>query len=106
LKGADIPLGARIIAVCDAFETMVSGRGKMPNMTVEQAVAGIKKGVNIHFDPGVVKVFFAMLAAHPEVVDAKGSMDRCLEDLKMDVDAIGIKNLLKKRMAQSFPACM
>ncbi len=106
LKGDNIPLGARILSVCDAFETMLSGRGQMPKMSIDQAIEGLKKGVNIQFDPKVVKGFFDMISAHPEVIDDKGSMDRCLEDLKIDVNEIAVKNRVRKRMAQSFPVCI
>lgn len=106
LKGEQIPMGARILAVCDTFETMLSGRVHMSKLTAEQAIDGLKKGVNIQFDPQVIKAFFDMLSKNPEVINARGSMDRCLEELKIDVDSIAVKNLFKKKMARNFPTCI
>lgn len=106
LKGEEIPLGARIIAVCDAFEIMLTGRGHMPKLAFHDAIISLQKGINIQFDPQVVKAVFAMLQNHPEVIDEQGATDRCMEDLQMDIDAIAVKNLVRKKMAQTFPACI
>ena len=103
LKGEEIPLGARILAVCDAFETMFSGRGHMPKLPILKAIESLKKGINIQFDPDVIKAFFAMLQSHPEVIDTKESMDRCLKELQIDIDSIAVKNLVKKKMEHHFP---
>ena len=57
LAGEDIPLGARIIAVADAFDAMVSGRPYRPALSVEQALEEIRRCSGTQFDPHVVAAF-------------------------------------------------
>jgi diguanylate cyclase (GGDEF)-like protein len=57
LAGADIPLGARIIAVCDAFDAMVSERPYSPRRTADQALEELRRCAGTQFDPRVVRVF-------------------------------------------------
>jgi putative nucleotidyltransferase with HDIG domain len=57
LAGADIPLGARILAVADAFDVMVSERVYQKARTPQEAWAELKRGAGQQFDPEVVKAF-------------------------------------------------
>ena len=57
LKGEKIPLGARILAVADAFDAMTSDRPYRKSFSVEHAISEIKKYANIQFDPEVVNAF-------------------------------------------------
>jgi len=57
LKGEEIPLGARIIAVADSFDAMTSKRTYRDAMTVEQALAEIEKGLGTQFDEQVGRIF-------------------------------------------------
>jgi hypothetical protein len=59
--------------------------------------------VKLQFDPLVVKDFFTMLSEYPEVIDAKRSMDLCLEGLKIAIDSIAVKNIFKKN-GPEFPS--
>ena len=68
IKGAEIPLGARILAVCDAFDTMVSGRPHMQTMSVERAVWQLKKQAGIRFDPAVVAALVSVVRENPAAV--------------------------------------
>jgi diguanylate cyclase (GGDEF)-like protein len=56
LAGQDIPRGARIIAVCDAFTAMTSPRPYAAERSVQQAVAELRRGAGTQFDPEVVEV--------------------------------------------------
>lgn len=60
-KGEEIPLGARIIAVADAFDAMTSDRPYRPRMTVEQAREEIVRNAGTQFDPQVVEAFLRVL---------------------------------------------
>ena len=54
LAGDQIPLGARVIAVCDAFTAMTSPRTYAPQLTVPEALAALRQGAGSQFDPTVV----------------------------------------------------
>jgi putative two-component system response regulator len=57
ITGSDIPLGARIIAVADAFDAMTSNRPYRAAMSVAEAVYEIKQGAGTQFDPAIVTSF-------------------------------------------------
>ncbi len=57
LKKGQIPLGARIMAVADAFEAMVYGRPYRERMDISAALKEIKKKSGTQFDPRVVEAF-------------------------------------------------
>ena len=57
LSGRDIPLGARILAVADAFDAMTSDRPYRSAIPVAGAVAEVKRCAGTQFDPAVVKAF-------------------------------------------------
>jgi putative nucleotidyltransferase with HDIG domain len=57
LKGDDIPLKARILAVCDAFDAMTSDRPYRRRLSAEEAIAEIEKEIGRQFDPEIANVF-------------------------------------------------
>lgn len=57
LKKGQIPQGARIMAVADAFEAMVYGRPYRERMDIPSAIKEIKKKSGTQFDPRVVEAF-------------------------------------------------
>jgi HD-GYP domain-containing protein (c-di-GMP phosphodiesterase class II) len=59
LEGERIPLGARIIAVADAFDAMTSDRVYRAALPVDVAFAELGKGRGTQFDPHIVDVFQA-----------------------------------------------
>ncbi len=60
LKGDAIPLGARILAVANAFEAMVSERSYRRSLSVAEAAREISSYAGTQFDPKVVKVFTSL----------------------------------------------
>jgi two-component system cell cycle response regulator len=62
LRGEDIPLGARIIAVCDAYDAMVTDRPYRRGTNAESALAELRRCAGSQFDPAVVKAFCAVMA--------------------------------------------
>ncbi len=66
LRGEDIPLGSRIIFVCDAFDAMTSQRSYNEPMTVEAALAELQRCAGTQFDPRVVDAFTAIVRARGE----------------------------------------
>jgi putative two-component system response regulator len=57
LKGDDIPILARIVAVADAFDALVSDRPYRPGRTSEEAVGILRDGSGTQWDPQVVALF-------------------------------------------------
>lgn len=57
LKGEDIPLEARIIAVADVYEAMTAKRSYQRTKSKEEAVAELERCSGTQFDPDIVKVF-------------------------------------------------
>lgn len=61
LKGEDIPLGARIIAVADAFDAITSERPYRRSRSVAEAMAELEANAGRQFDPGVVEAFLRVM---------------------------------------------
>ena len=63
LAGEDIPLSARIMAIADVFDALVSERCYKKAMPAEKACAIIREESSTHFDPSLVHVFLKHSAA-------------------------------------------
>jgi diguanylate cyclase (GGDEF)-like protein len=61
LIGPDIPLEARALAICDAFEAMMSSRRYRPAMTATEALEELEARAGTQFDPALVREFVAMV---------------------------------------------
>jgi diguanylate cyclase (GGDEF)-like protein len=57
LRGDAIPLGSRIIAVCDAFDAMISDRPYQTGQNANAALAELRRCSGTQFDPAVVDAF-------------------------------------------------
>ena len=57
LKGEEIPLSARIMAVADVFDALVSKRSYKDGLSFETAMSIIQGGAGSHFDPAIVNAF-------------------------------------------------
>lgn len=67
LKGEDIPIEARIIAIADVFDALINERPYKPAWPVDKAVAQINADAGSHFDPVLVECFNRVLPALIEV---------------------------------------
>lgn len=58
LKGTEIPLEARIVAVADVYDSLISDRIYRKALPENEASAIIRQSAGTHFDPAIVKAFF------------------------------------------------
>jgi diguanylate cyclase (GGDEF)-like protein/putative nucleotidyltransferase with HDIG domain len=90
LKGDEIPLGARILAVADVFEALTSDRVYRHRRTVDEACAIIEASSGVHFDPEVVRALHARLPILSALVNPPPRVeDRAAEAPACDA-AIGL----------------
>jgi putative two-component system response regulator len=61
LRGSAIPVGARVLAVVDAYESLTTGRAHRPAQTPDEAVEVIQRLRGTQFDPDVVMALQRML---------------------------------------------
>jgi diguanylate cyclase (GGDEF)-like protein/PAS domain S-box-containing protein/putative nucleotidyltransferase with HDIG domain len=62
--GRDIPIGARLLAIADAYDAMVSHRVFRPGCSAEQAFAELRRCSGSQFDPDLVEQFIATVKQH------------------------------------------
>jgi two-component system cell cycle response regulator len=60
LSEEEIPLGSRVVAVCDSYEAMISARPYGKQMTPTEALAELARCAGTQFDPAVVAAFTAV----------------------------------------------
>ena len=70
LAGDAIPREARIACVADAFDAMMSGRPyRRAQLTLDDALAELRKHSGTQFDPELVDIFIRLYSAKPPVAD-------------------------------------
>ena len=72
LRGEEIPIETRIISVVDAYDAMTSDRPYRRAMPHEAAIAEIRAGAGIQFDPAIVEKFLE-IAEHTDLARTEGS---------------------------------
>ena len=92
LKGEEIPLTARILAVVDCFDSIREDRPFRRGMTSQEAIALLQRGAGNHFDPQVVELFLENLPRFEADIRSKGlehqpARDKATEPIKLsDID--------------------
>ena len=61
LKGTNIPIASRIIAIVDSYDVMVTGRNYKKPLEKDEAIKELKRYSGIQFDPKLVKIFIEIL---------------------------------------------
>ena len=91
LAGDEIPLGARIIAVCDAFDAMTTDRPYQPAVPLDDALAELRRCAGTQFDPSVVEVFCEEAQAVLRDLDAHTSQLDPIESPADDLAAMVLR---------------
>ena len=73
IKGKDIPVLGRILAVCDSFDAMISRRAYKEALSVEYAVGELERGKGTQFDPEAAQAFIEMVEEDPGFVAHQSS---------------------------------
>ncbi|HTU79372.1 MAG TPA: diguanylate cyclase [Solirubrobacteraceae bacterium] len=66
LAGEQIPLGARIITICDSFRAMLDERSYKRAMSLQDALAELRRCAGTQFDPNLVEVFCRLVSERVE----------------------------------------
>jgi two-component system, cell cycle response regulator len=62
LSGDEIPLGARVVAVCDAFNAMTTDRPYRESVSAADAIEELRRCAGTQFDPNVVEAFCRVIS--------------------------------------------
>ncbi|HSX49977.1 MAG TPA: two-component system response regulator [Cellvibrio sp.] len=83
LSGDDIPISARLMAVADVYDALISRRVYKQPMTHEKAVSIITEGRGTHFDPDMVDAFLELEQEFKKIAAAYADSD---EDMHKKVE--------------------
>jgi diguanylate cyclase (GGDEF)-like protein/putative nucleotidyltransferase with HDIG domain len=87
LRGTDIPLGARVLAIADCYSTLQADRPYRPARTEQEAVALLRDYAGTAFDPALVELFIARLNVSAAAVAAQPAVDPTWSD-SQELDAL------------------
>lgn len=81
LHGDEIPIEARIVAIIDAFDAMISSRPYRRGRPVSEAIAQLEEGAGTQFDPVLTPAFIRIATSEAaSVFEATGSSDQFTTD--------------------------
>jgi putative two-component system response regulator len=95
LAGEAIPVAARIAAVCDVYDALVSDRVYRPALDEEAALSIMKEGRGRHFDPKVLDCFMECL---PELHRIKSEMESSKDRPEMNLRVAALMSKLPGEM--------
>jgi putative two-component system response regulator len=92
LVGDAIPIPARLMAVADVYDAIISRRVYKPGMPHQRAVDIILKGKGQHFDPDIVDAFVSILdefkAISRQFPDADGAMQEQVDSVALSMETV------------------
>ena len=103
LKGEEIPLGGRILAVCDVFDAITSKRHYRSKMDIVRALDIIVEGSNKHFDKNIVNIFMSLETY--KILEVMNGNDKIKEEdiqILSKYRLIDIHGLLKNKEDKKF----
>jgi HD-GYP domain-containing protein (c-di-GMP phosphodiesterase class II) len=66
LAGPDIPIEARIVACCDAYDAMTTDRSYRAALSTEMALEELRRGAGTQFDPRVAEALITVIQRRPK----------------------------------------
>jgi diguanylate cyclase (GGDEF)-like protein len=69
LRGLEIPLGARIVAIADAYDAMIQDRPYKLAISHAEAIDELQRHAGTQFDPELVEIFCEIYGDHPPIAD-------------------------------------
>lgn len=93
LKGVNIPISARIVAIVDVFDALIHKRVYKDEIPVDQAIALMQEGQGKHFDPDLLDLFFQLREEMTEI--AFDYSNPIGDDLSQAADIIDDIHLLR-----------
>ncbi len=97
LRKNEICLGARILRVADAFDTITSNRSYRRRISVKKAIIEIQKYAGLQFDERVVRAFLKVLNKDGAVIREKGGEGPLLDVLMNALSAISALGVVDKQ---------
>jgi putative two-component system response regulator len=87
LVGEAIPLAARIVAVVDVFDALVSQRPYKECWPVQRAASQVEAGVGTHFDPVIASTFLRLYAAGEFDDLVQAAIEDANKDAKLEISS-------------------
>ncbi|MFQ5900122.1 MAG: HD-GYP domain-containing protein [Thermodesulfobacteriota bacterium] len=91
LKGTEIPIGAKIMALADAFDAMTTDRPYRKKLTLEKAIKEVEMSLGRQFDPEIVRCLFNIIKSELTGGEKKFGI---VSSLKTSLDIKTVNNLL------------
>ena len=80
LSGDMIPVSARLMAVADVFDALISRRVYKPALPLDESIEIIRSGRGSHFDPDIVDAFLACIDEFSRIAKRYADTEESLED--------------------------
>ncbi|RFO96789.1 two-component system response regulator [Rhodoferax lacus] len=90
LAGESIPLPARLMAVADVYDALISRRVYKQGMPHEKAAAIIQKGRGTHFDPDLVDAFVVLQDEFRQIAARFADAEAGVDDKKLLLDRLSV----------------
>jgi putative two-component system response regulator len=89
LKGDAIPVSARLMALADVYDALISRRVYKDGMPHEKAVGIIRDGAGTHFDPDIAEAFLAIQEEFREIAVRYADADTDLAEKRVYLESAG-----------------
>lgn len=101
LKGNSIPIGARLVAVADAFDTMTTDHSYRAALSVDEAIIELIEGIGTQFCPAAVEAFISAFRKREKKLDGGIDPGAAQEKIESELEEIEISKPAKKEVKNS-----